>query len=145
MSTQTSNYMGLKFIPKPLASVLFFLLLGIALFLFWGRKSDMIRVDFFLELMPSFYTHISNFTLSYLFYGGIGYLWLLQGVKFRYVIFFGIFLVLANFIYELFIPILNTPDIVDAYFGCAGTVLGFLFLWYVKKCGMLKIQEVKFN
>ena len=59
-----------------------------------------------------------------------------MGMKFRYVIVLGIALLLANLIYELFIPVLNTPDIVDAYFGFAGTILGFLFLFFVYKSGL---------
>src|SRR5690554_4952058 len=122
----------LRYVPKHFTSLGFFLLFGFVLILFYGRKYEYFRSDYLLGFMPSFYQHISNFTISYLFYAGIGYFWLLMGMKFQYIIFLGMAILAANFIYELFISILNTPDIMDAFFGLAGTVLGFLFLFFVK-------------
>lgn len=127
---------NMKYVPKHYTSFLFFILFAVVFILFWGRKSDLFQIDFLLQQMPTFYQHISNFSLSYLFFAGIGYFWLLMGMKFRYVIVLGIALLLANLIYELFIPVLNTPDIVDAYFGFTGTILGFLFLFLVYKSGL---------
>ncbi len=130
------DFKSLKYVPKHTTSLTFFLLLGAVFIMFWGRKSEVLRSDFLLQQMPDFYQHISNFALSYLLYAGIGYFWLMMGVKFRFVIFFGIALLLANSIYELFLPVLNTPDIVDAYFGFAGTLLGFVFLFFVYRWGL---------
>lgn len=127
---------GMKFTPKHSTSLLFFLLLGVSMFLFLGRKTESIQLDFLLGWMPSFYQHISNFSLSYLLFAGIGYFWLMMGVRFLNLVFFGIAIILGNLIYEIYIPILNTIDIVDAYFGIAGTLLGFLFLLYVRKFGL---------
>lgn len=127
---------SLKYVPKHLTSLSSFLLLGVVFILFWGRKTEAFRFDFLLQQMPDFYQHISNFSLSYLLYSGIGYFWLMMGVKFRYIIVFGIAMLLANLVYELYIPILNTPDIVDAYFGFVGTFLGFLFLFFVHRFGL---------
>src|SRR5690554_4457879 len=115
-------FKNLKYVPKHTTSLLFFLLLGFVLILFSGRKSNFFKSDYILEILPGFYQHISNFSISYLLYAGIGYFWLLMGLKFQYIIFLGIAILAANFIYELFIPILNTTDIVDAYFGFAGTL-----------------------
>lgn len=126
----------MKYLPKHFASLLFFLLLGVVFILFSGRKSDSFRSEFLIHQIPTFYQHISNFTISYLLYAGIGYFWLLMGVKFRYILVFGFVLLVANLIYELYIPILNTPDIIDAYFGFAGTALGFLYLYFVFKFGL---------
>lgn len=130
------DFKSLKYVPKHTTSLAFFLLFGAVFLLFWGRKSEALRSDFLLQQMPDFYQHISNFALSYLLYAGIGYFWLMMGIKFRFVIFFGIALLLANLIYELFLPILNTPDVVDAYFGFAGTLLGFVFLYFVNRFGL---------
>ena len=127
---------SIKHVPKHLTSLSFFLLLGIVFILFWGRKTEAFRFDFLQQQMPDFYQHISNFSLSYLLYSGIGYFWLMMGVKFKFLIYFGIALLLANLIYELFISILNTPDITDAYFGFAGIFLGFLFLYSVYRFGL---------
>ena len=68
-------------------------------------------------------------------YSGIGYFWLMAGMRFRYTITLGGLLVACNFIYEMFIGVLNTPDIIDAYYGVAGTVVAFLFLLICKKFG----------
>src|SRR5690606_7373380 len=127
---------------KILTSALFFILYGAVAILFLGRKSGTFRLNFILEQMPDFYLHISNFALSYLFFAGVGYFWLMMGVRFRYIVVFGIALLLANLIYELYIPLLNTPDIVDAYFGFTGILLGFLFLYYVYKYGLNPNLEV---
>lgn len=130
------NFKKLKYIPKHITTLSFLLFYGIVFLLFWGRKSDSLKSDFLLDQMPTFYQYISNFAISYMLYTGIGYFWLMMGVKFRYIIFLGIFFITVNFIYELFIPILNTPDIIDAYFGLAGSLLGFLFLSIVYKYGL---------
>lgn len=129
----------IKFVPTWLTTALFFVLFGIVIFLFQGRKHGWARFDFILEKIPGFYSHISNFTISYLLYAGIAYFWLMIGVPFRFVILFGVLLLAANFIYELFIPVLNTPDIVDAYFGAVGTLVAFLFLSYVQFFGLKKV------
>lgn len=138
IKTPTLNY-----IPTWSSTALFFVLFGIAVVLFQGRKYEWARFDFITEIMPGFFTHISNYTLSYLLYGGIGYLWLLMGIPFRIIVIFGVILIGINLIYELYVPILNTPDIIDAYFGIAGTVVAFLFLTYVKFFGMIKIEHAE--
>ncbi len=52
----------------------------------------------------------------------------------------GILILLTNFIYEIWIPILNTCDIVDAYYGCVGVIAAFIFLMLTKGFG-LKLKE----
>jgi len=37
-------------------------------------------------------------------------------------------------------PVLNTKDIIDAYYGAGGALLGFTFLLLVKKYG-LKLND----
>lgn len=69
-------------------------------------------------------------------FAGAGYFWLMMGVKIRYIIFLGAAIVACNFIYELWINILNTPDIVDAYFGVAGVVLAYVFLFVTHSFGL---------
>lgn len=110
------------------AALYFLLLLGLNYLLFFGRKQENLRITFFEKLMPSFYSHISNFTLSSIFILIIGYLWILQGVKFRKIIWLAAVIVAANFVYELLLPFLNTKDVVDAYFGLAGSILSIILL-----------------
>lgn len=137
------NFKNLKYIPKHITSLSFLLLYGIVFLLFWGRKSDSVKSAFLLDQMPTFYQHISNFAISYMLFAGIGYFWLMMSVKFRYIIFLGIFFIMANLVYELYIPILNTPDIMDAYFGFAGILFGLLFLLTIYKYGLKSNPEVE--
>jgi hypothetical protein len=118
----------LKNIPKVATALAFTILLVAVFALFQGRKYDFFKIKNIDTLLPDFYSHISNFSISYLLYAGIGYFWVMAGVPFKYIITLGIALLAANFIYELFIEILNTSDIMDAYYGLAGTVFAFLFL-----------------
>lgn len=58
----------------------------------------------------------------------IGYLWILQGMAFKKIIIMAAVMIVLNFLYELFLPLLNTKDIVDAYFGMAGSLLATILL-----------------
>ena len=62
---------------------------------------------------------------------------ILFDVKFRYVIALGISLILGNFIYELFLSVINTKDIIDAIYGLAGCLLSFIYLALLKKYGLI--------
>ncbi|EGT0015022.1 hypothetical protein CYK82_10285 [Clostridium perfringens] len=66
-----------------------------------------------------------------------GYIIILFDVKFRYVIALGISLILGNFIYELFLSIINIKDIIDAIYGLAGCLLSFVYLALLKKYGLI--------
>ncbi|WP_347372903.1 hypothetical protein [Aequorivita sp. Q41] len=126
---------NLKFIPKPPTALGFILLLLAVFTLFQGRKYDAFKIKNIDTLFPGFYSHISNFAISYLIFAGIGYFWLMAGVPFKFIIALGIVLVICNFSYELFINILNTTDIIDAYYGLAGTIVAYLFLHISYKYG----------
>ena len=65
-------------------------------------------------------SHITNFTLSLMMCTLIGYLLLLAGKKYVYTIMVGIPLIVLNFIYEIFLAVLNTTDIIDALYGLVG-------------------------
>ncbi|MBI6038239.1 hypothetical protein H8J74_04005 [Clostridium perfringens] len=66
-----------------------------------------------------------------------GYIIVLFDVKFRYVIVLGMSLILGNFVYELFLSVINTKDIVDAMYGLAGCLLSFVYLALLKKYGLI--------
>lgn len=87
-------------------------------------------------LLPEYHTHISNFTISYVLFAGIGYLWLMLGVDLRMVLALGGVVLVANWVYELFIPVLNVPDTVDALYGTAGTIIGLALLLLIKRFGI---------
>lgn len=111
-----------------------------AYLLFSGRKTDSTRIKALLDIWPDFYQHISNFTISYILYSGIGFMWLMLGVQFKLIVGLGLLVLLCNFVYEMWIPILNTPDMVDAYYGFTGTVLAFVFLLITKEYGLRPVK-----
>jgi hypothetical protein len=125
-----------KYVPKLWAAITYLLLVLGALFLFMGRTVKAIKIDGLRSTFHDFYFHVSNFSISILVYLTMGYVWLLMGLRIRAVVLAGIVIIVINFIYELFIPILNTPDIIDAYYGLAGVVLSFLFLFFTYRYGL---------
>lgn len=131
----------LRYIPRIPTALCFIVFLLLAIILFLGRKNEFLRPDIALQLSDDFYQHVSNLSLSYLIYSGIGYTWLLLGLHFRYIVALGALLVLTNFVYELWIPLLNVPDITDAYYGLTGTLLGFVFLIISKQFGLKSNTE----
>lgn len=130
------NKSTLKYIPKGWTSLLFFILLVIVLFLFFARTKEILRFNFLLQYFPFYYHHISNFSISYLLYAGVGYMWLLMGIQLKYIVAVGILIIIANLVYETWLPLLNTMDMMDAYYGIAGALLGFIFLLLVQKRGL---------
>lgn len=126
----------LKYSPTLATSLVFLLLLGAALYLFQGRNHPDLRIMHIEALLPEYQTHISNFTISYVLFAGIGYLWLMLGIDLRMVLALGGVVLMANWIYELFIPVLNVPDTVDALYGTAGTLTGLALLLLIKRFGI---------
>ncbi|WP_196935647.1 hypothetical protein [Sphingobacterium hungaricum] len=131
----------LKYTPKISTTILFFVLLIAVFLLFLGRNNPGLRVDYLMQAFPDFYQHISNFCISYLLFSGIGYFWLFMGVPLKAIVAFGLVLLFANFIYELWIPLINTPDIIDAYYDAWGTLLGFAFLLWTKCYGLNPVKK----
>lgn len=122
--------------PTVAASLVFLLLLGGCMFLFLGRNDAGLRIMSVNSVLPEYHTHLSNFVISYVLVAAIGYLWLMLGVAFRVVLALGAVALAANWIYELFIPVLNVPDTVDAWYGTAGTALGLVVLLLIKRYGL---------
>ena len=83
-------------------------------------------------------SHITNFTLSLMMCTLIGYLLLLAGKKYVSTIMVGILLTVVNFIYEIFLPILNTTDIIDALYGLVGVVISLMYLYFIDKYGFIR-------
>lgn len=108
-----------------------------------GRKSETLRPEWILNTFPDFYRHISNLCISYFIYASAGYVWLMMGMNLKSIILLGVIIIIANFVYELFIPVLNSLDIVDAWYGVAGTLAGFIFLFLAKKFGMKANKDLR--
>ena len=83
-------------------------------------------------------SHITNFTLSLMMCTLIGYLLLLVGKKYVSTIMVGTMLTVVNFIYEIFLPILNTTDIIDALYGLVGVVISLVYLYFIYKYGFIR-------
>lgn len=131
----TTNY---KFdVRKPFLIVYSLLiLLGFALTI--GRWYS--QYNDFVIINSAINSHISNFSLSLMSYLGIGFIWLMGGIEFRSIILLGVVFIVGNLLCETVMTFLNTPDIVDAYFGFLGTVVSFLFLFVTKKYGLTPIK-----
>lgn len=125
-----------KYLPRPWAPYLQLAGIALAGLLFQGRTSEAVRIGFLTDWRPDFYQHISNFSLSLALYVGIGFVWLLMGGRYRTLLLGGLALISANLIYELFLPIANTMDPVDAWFGIAGTLAGLLLLTVIARFGL---------
>jgi len=129
--------MTTKYKPKKFVLIVFIFLTSVAFLLAIGRWSS-IFIDDFVVINSEIHSHISNLSLSILGYLGIGYSWLISGVKFRFIIILGAFMVLANFICESpFMAFMNTPDIIDALYGTVGILVVFIFLFITNKCGLV--------
>lgn len=94
--------------------------------------------DNIIVINPEITSHISNFSLSLLFYLGVGSQWLTLGKKFRSVIILGAFMIIANFICETLMGFTNTTDIIDALYGTVGILLVFVYLYYLNKNRLIK-------
>lgn len=95
----------------------------------------------FVVINPEITSHISNFSLSLLAYLEIGSSWLTFGVKLRFVVFLGAFMIVANFICETLMGFINTVDIVDAIYGTIGIMLVFIYFYCVNNNGLIQINS----
>lgn len=135
---------SLKYTPKVWTALSYPFLLLLSLILFFGRNDESLRISWILKLFPDFYSHISNFSILFFIYISIGYIGLWFNPKLNWIIFVGIFLFFINLIVELLIPILNTPDIIDAVYGVFGVLLGFAYLCIIKNYGFNLNKLYKF-
>ena len=85
-----------KYSPKKYVNMGAVALYCVGLLLTVGRWWSAINNDF-VVFNAETYSHMSNFSLSMLVYLSIGYMWLLFGVKFRFIVILGAFLIIANF------------------------------------------------
>jgi len=129
-------FLGLKYTPTILGISGYFLLLSLAFFLFLGRKSESLRIGRLLDFDPEFYSHTTNFSISLIICLIFGFIEILFWGKIKNSYWMALFLIAANFIYELLIPFINTPDIIDAYYGLAGTLIPFAYFYFLKKFGI---------
>lgn len=124
-----------KNMPKIGTALLFLILYIISIILFFGRNDTIFKMNWILNIFPDFYSHISNFSLLFLVYITFGYVGIMMGVKMKTLVIAGLLLLIFNFVVELFVNILNTPDLIDAVYGFFGVFFGFVFLIAIRKYG----------
>lgn len=122
--------------PSPTALFTHLLLLAGAFALVMGRTPGAFRMERLAEALPGVYGHVSNFSLSFLLYAGIGFMWLMTGVAPRAFAWAALALIAANLVYELLLPVLNTRDPIDAAYGLVGSLLAWLWIGLVRRFGL---------
>ena len=91
-----------------------------------------------VRLLPGFLLdHITNFALCMLLLLIFGMTVLSSGGKLRSITAAALVMSVLNIVYECFIPILNTPDILDAMFGVIGVAIAYVFLIMLRKNGLI--------
>ena len=128
MKTTVKTIKVLKYIPKIWSTLCYLVFIIFAMVLFFSRKIEAFRFEFLLNIFPEFQLHISNFSISLLIVITSGYTAGFQQKSIVKIFFIACAVILINLIYELFLPFINTKDILDAYYGIAGTLFSFIFL-----------------
>ena len=105
------------------------------------RWLDIFNADIYV-INETVNSHITNFTLSLLLCTFIGYLLLSAGKKYISNAVIGILLIIANFIYELLFPVLNTRDVIDALYGLAGVTVSLIYLFVISRYGFVKEKQL---
>ncbi|KAF1296193.1 hypothetical protein BAU15_10425 [Enterococcus sp. JM4C] len=127
-----------KFNPKKLFLIIHLSLLFLGMLLTIGRHQSL-DTDFVI-LNAYITAHISNFSLTLLTFIGIGYTYLLTDAKFICINLLAVGLIIGNLLCETVMTFLNTPDIVDAYFGIAAVIIVYIFFLLFKKYGLVLIE-----
>ena len=94
-------------------------------------------IDPDVKILPEFIlAHITNFALCLLLLLIIGFISLMFGGKLKAITIVAVMIIAFNIIYECFLPVLNTPDVIDALLGVCGTTVAYVHLVILKKKGM---------
>ena len=126
----------LKFDFKKKYLVIYLCLIVFDAFLMLCRWLEHIVPD--VRLLPGFLLdHITNFALCMLLLLIFGMTVLSFGGKLRSITAAALVMSVLNVVYECFIPILNTPDILDAMFGIIGVAIAYVFLIMLRKNGLI--------
>jgi hypothetical protein len=132
---------AVKYRAKPTVLFAFYALILIAAVLIVGYLFEPLRIGFILDIDPEFYLHVTNLSISIISCLGIGFMWLLYGVKFRYVAGLSAFMAIANLACETAMGFMNTTDGLDAAYGMVGTAICFVFLLTVYKRGLIQLSK----
>lgn len=120
--------------PKKFTTVSFVVIYLLCLIFVLIRWANIFNENIFV-ITETINSHITNFTLSLMLCNLIGYLLLSAGKKYSSNVIVGIIVILANFVYETILPILNTTDIIDAVYGAVGVLISLIYLYFVSRYG----------
>ena len=126
---------------KPRTTISLVIVFTVCMVLTVIRWLDIFNADIYV-INETVNSHITNFTLSLLLCTFIGYLLLSAGKKYISNAVIGILLIIANFIYELLLPVLNTRDVIDALFGLAGVTVSLIYLFVISRYGFVKEKQL---
>lgn len=118
----------------------FIVLIFIGFLLTIGRWYSVFDKDFAI-INSEIHSHISNFSLSFIAYLGIGYTWLQYGIKLRFITILGAIMIAGNIICETLMGFMNTTDIIDAIYGAIGIVVAFVFMAITNKYGLIQADS----
>lgn len=79
------------------------------------------------------FTHTSNFVITSILMSVISFIWIMQGAPFKFILWLGLVAIVLNFVVELFVTVLNSPDVTDALYGCAGVVVTAIVMLFFKR------------
>lgn len=128
----------LKFIPKLWSTLVYFIFLVFGMVLFMARSIESLRFDFLMHLFPDYHNHISNFSISLFLVVIVGIMGGIQARSIKGAYIAAGLLIVANLVYEALLPIINIKDIIDAFYGIAGSLVPFVFLIPYQKYGIIK-------
>ena len=115
--------------------VIYLVLIVFCGFLMICRWINHIEPD--VKILPEIVlAHITNFALCLMLLLIIGYIILMFGGRIKAITILAIAIVVFNIVYECFLPLLNTSDIIDALFGVCGTIVAYVYLVILKKNGL---------
>lgn len=133
--------MNNKFKPNKITNIVYYSLIFLVLLLTIIRWISAFNSDI-VVINQEINSHISNFSLSLLFYLTVGFSWTLQGISFKRIVLLGIVCMIANILCETVMGFMNTPDLIDAVYGIVGTIVSFCFLWVSRKWGLTPIRKI---
>lgn len=134
--------MSYKYSAKKPFHIAYLALVLICFLLTLGRWYSVFDPDF-VVISEEVHSHISNLSLSMIAYVGIGYSWLLSGIKFRFIIALGVILIAGNFFCETLMGFMNTTDIIDAIYGTFGILAAYVYLFFTNKYGLVERSSDK--
>lgn len=126
-----NNNLKLKYSANIKGIIIFYALLLVNIGLILAKTTGKLHLEFAV-----FFSHISNFYITSILMCIISLIWLLQGAPFKLIIWLGLIAIALNFIIEVFVRFMNTPDVMDAVYGTAGVVVTVLLMWVLKKVGL---------